>query len=150
MSKSTFTIGVFAAILDEKNRILFCHRTDHDLWNLPGGALEYSETPWDCAIRETKEETGLDIKVKRLAGVYSKPDKNEVVFQFICEIVGGKITLNKEADKIEYFAFNDIPKNTPPKQVERIKDVLVGKGETLVMKIQEGPSSIDLIKSGRL
>jgi ADP-ribose pyrophosphatase YjhB (NUDIX family) len=36
-------IGVFAIIFDDKKRILFCHRTDRDLWNLPGGALEKGE-----------------------------------------------------------------------------------------------------------
>lgn len=52
MPKPTFTIGVFAVIFDEKNRILFCHRTDYDLWNLPGGCMEHGETPWDCILIE--------------------------------------------------------------------------------------------------
>ena len=52
-----FTIGVFAIIFDDKNRILFCHRRDHDLWNLPGGRLEKGEAPWKGVIREVKEET---------------------------------------------------------------------------------------------
>ena len=111
MTKPTFTIGVFAAIFDEKNRILFCHRTDYDLWNLPGDVLEHGETPWDCIIREVKEETGLDAKIERLTGIYSKPNKNEIVFQFVCTVVGGKITLNNEADKIKYFAFRLVRKH---------------------------------------
>lgn len=38
-------IGVFAIIFGDKKRILFCHRTDYDLWNLPGGVLEKDEAP---------------------------------------------------------------------------------------------------------
>ncbi len=45
MNHDTFNIGVFAIIFDRKKRILFCHRTDCDLWNLPGGALEKGEAP---------------------------------------------------------------------------------------------------------
>ena len=140
MSKATFTIGVFAAIFDEENRILFCHRTDYDLWNLPGGALEKSEAPWEGVVREVKEETGLDVEVERLAGIYSKPGKTEIVFQFVCKVIGGKITLNDEADRIKYFAFDYIPDNTPPKQVERIKDILDNPSK-LIMKTHTGKSS---------
>lgn len=149
MNKPTFTIGVFAVIFDKENRILFCHRTDYDLWNLPGGTLEHGETPWDCVIREVKEETGLDTKIERLAGIYSKPDKNEVVFQFVCSVVGGNTILNDEADIIKYFAFEKIPKNTSPKQVERIKDILQNPTK-IITKTQTGKSSIELIKEGLL
>lgn len=149
MPKPTFIIGVFAVIFDKENRILFCHRTDYDLWNLPGGSLEHGETPWDGVIREVKEETGLDVKIDRLAGIYSKPDINEVVFQYICTAVNGKTTTNDEADKIEYFSFDKIPKNTANKHIERIRDVFENPN-SLVLKTQTGKSSIELIKEGLL
>ncbi|MFA6271637.1 MAG: NUDIX hydrolase [Patescibacteria group bacterium] len=144
-----FTIGAFGIIVDEKKRVLLCHRRDYDLWNLPGGKVEANETPWDAVIREIKEETGLDAKITHLAGVYSKPDKNEIVFSFICEITGGEITLTDEADIIEYFSADQIPKNTSPKQVERIKDYFADQFKTHY-KVQTGASSIDLAKAGKL
>jgi 8-oxo-dGTP diphosphatase len=119
-----FTIGVFAIIFDDENRILFCHRRDYDLWNLPGGRLENGEAPWKGVIREVKEETGFDVEVVKMSGVYSKPETNDIVLQFVCRITGGEMTLNDEADKIKYFAFADIPSNTVKKHVPRIKDVL--------------------------
>lgn len=143
-----FKIGVFAIIFDKDRRVLLCHRNDYDLWNLPGGGLESGEVPWEGVLREVKEEVGINVRVVRLQGLYSKPDKNEVVFSFICEHIGGEITLSDEADKISYFAFDDFPKNTSPRQVERIKDAL--DSENLVLKAQTGPSSIDLIKQGKL
>lgn len=149
MSKATFTIGVFAAIFDNKNRILFCHRNDYDLWNLPGGALEKSEAPWEGVVREVKEETGLDVEVERLAGIYSKPRENDIVLQFVCNVIGGEITLNNEADKIKYFAYDDIPAKVAQKQVERLKDIFENPGK-LVMKTQKSKSTLQLIKEGLL
>lgn len=148
--KDVFTIGAFAIILDDEKRVLLCHRPDYDLWNLPGGGLEFGETPWECVVREVKEEVGLEVEVTDLAGVYSKRKKADLVFSFICKTVGGEIKLSDEADKIEYFSFKDIPKNTIPKQVERIKDVLDRQNERPIMKVQTSPSSIDMVKQGKL
>jgi len=107
-----FKIGVFAIITDNQGRVLLCHRRDHDLWNLPGGGVETGESPWDALVREIKEETCLEAKPVHLTGVYSKPDKNEIVLSFACEVTGGSIALNDEVDKIEYFEVGQIPKNT--------------------------------------
>ena len=143
-----FKIGVFGIILDDQRRVLLCHRTDRDLWNLPGGGLEKGETPWQGVIREVKEETGLDVKVEKLSCIYAKPDKEEISFAFICKIAGGKMTLTPESDKIEYFKFIDLPKNLSPKQTERIKDALTG--QKTLMKTQIGPSSKELVERGVL
>lgn len=143
-----FRIGVFAVILDDSNKILMCHRTDRNLWNLPGGGMEKGETPWEGVIREVDEETGLQVEVEKMTGVYAKPDQNEVCFTFLCKIVGGKMTLTNESDKIEYFKLIDLPQNISPKQIERIKDALVQK--EILMKTQKGPSSKKLIEKGIL
>jgi ADP-ribose pyrophosphatase YjhB (NUDIX family) len=119
------------------------------MWNLPGGGLEKGESPWDGTIREVKEETGFDVEIVRLSGVYSKPDKNEIILNFECKIIGGEATLNDEAKDIKWFALDEIPHNTSPKHIERIKDLLEDKQET-IMKVQGGKSSIELIKEGKL
>lgn len=134
-----FTVGVFAIIFDDERRVLLCHRRDFDLWNLPGGGLERGETPGQGVVREVEEETGLLARVEHLAGVYSKPDVNEIVFSFICSVVGGQIALTPEADALEYFRLEAIPANTSPKQVERIRDA-VGWAGTTLLKTQTGPS----------
>ena len=100
-------------------------------------------------VREVKEETGLDVEITKLAGVYNKPEKNEICFSFGCKMINGTITLNDEADRIEYFQICDIPNNTSPKQVERIKDFF-GKQTEIVFKNQAGKSSIQMIKEGLL
>lgn len=141
----TPTIGAFAIITNEKDQVLLVHRNDRDLWNLPGGGLEKGESPWECALCETKEETGLDVEITKLQGIYHKPEKGpvlrsfgiegEIVFSFEAKIVGGEITLNEEARAIEYFDLENIPANTSSRQVERIHDYFNEK-KKLWLKIQ--------------
>ncbi|HEX9074502.1 MAG TPA: NUDIX domain-containing protein [Anaerolineae bacterium] len=119
-----FSIGVFAILFDESGRVLLCHRRDMDVWNLPGGGAASREMPTETAIRETREETGLDVVTVRLVGVYSKSDKDELVFTFHCRPIGGELTTSNETDACQYFAIADIPANTLPKHVERIHDAL--------------------------
>ncbi|MFA6909309.1 MAG: NUDIX domain-containing protein [Patescibacteria group bacterium] len=142
-------IGVFGILCDNKGRVLLCHRRDVDLWNLPGGHLEQNESPWDGVLREIKEETGLDARVERLAGVYYKPLQNEIAFSFVCSIVSGRIAVNKEADRIEYFAEHEFPGNLSPKQVERIHDALTNP-TTVICKTQRSKSSRELLREGKL
>jgi 8-oxo-dGTP diphosphatase len=144
-----FTIGVFAIILNKDDEILICHRRDYDLWNLPGGGLEKNETPEKGVIREVKEETGLNVIVKKITGVYAKKEKKEIVFSFLCEVVDGEITLNEEADKINCFEINSIPKKFSPKQLERLRDYF-NEPNKIHYKLQEGKSSIELIQEGKL
>jgi ADP-ribose pyrophosphatase YjhB (NUDIX family) len=142
-------IGIFAIIFDDKKRILCCHRTDLDLWNLPGGALEKGEAPWEGVKREATEETGLDIEVERLAGIYYTPRQNQIAFSFICSIVGGKLNVNEESDAFKYFVYAEIPENFSPKHRARIKDALENSNK-LIMKVQNGPSVRELIEEGKL
>ena len=144
-----FTIGAFGIITDENDRVLLCHRRDFDLWNLPGGGVESGESPWDALVREIKEETGLKAVPVNLSGVYSKPDKDKVVFSFFCRVTGGAIRLTDEADRIEYFHQDRIPRNTSPKQVERIDDYFSDRTATHY-KVQTGRSVIELISEGKM
>jgi 8-oxo-dGTP pyrophosphatase MutT (NUDIX family) len=46
-----FHIGAFAVILDKERQVLWCHRRDQDLWNLPGGRVRAFEAPWEGLVR---------------------------------------------------------------------------------------------------
>jgi 8-oxo-dGTP diphosphatase len=63
---------------DEFNFILIKRKNDpyKDFWALPGGFVEYGESVEDAAIREAKEETSIDVELKELVNVYSKPDRD--------------------------------------------------------------------------
>jgi len=134
VKQAQFTIGVFGIILNSAGNILLCHRTDIDFWNLPGGGVDTHETPWNAVLREIKEETGLEAKVNRLLGVYSKPDVNDLVFLFLCEPIGGKLTLSEESDQLEYFSIDKLPTNLIPNHLERIQDFI--QASELILKEQ--------------
>lgn len=148
-NKAKFTIGAFGIIFDERKRVLLVHRRDYDLWNLPGGTAEDFESPSNTVRREVKEETGLEVEVSKLLGVYNKIDRNDIGFSFLCKVIDGEITLNDEADRIEYFEIDKIPPNTVPKQVERIKDAFLNQSE-VIFKTQTSKPSIELVKEGKL
>lgn len=113
--------GAFSIITNANNEVLLCKRRDKDLWNLPGGRVEASESPWDAAIREAREEIGVDIAIDKLIGVYFKRGAKEVVFQFLARIKNGVPAESDEAAEIRYFPVTDLPQNTAPRQKERIR-----------------------------
>jgi ADP-ribose pyrophosphatase YjhB (NUDIX family) len=121
---STHTIGAFAIIFDDSSRVLLCHRTDQDLWNLPGGGVEAHESPWDAVIREVMEEVGLVVRVERLLGIYAAPMRSSVVLNFLCVPVGGTIRLSDESDAIQWFSLADLPSNTLPRHRDRVSDAI--------------------------
>ncbi len=140
-----FVIGAFVVIFDEKNRVLLSRRRNLDLWNLPGGGVEKGELPTEAAVRETKEETGLKIKILDLVGVYGKPHRDEFAFVFLGKVTGGKLKKSKEADKHRYFSLKKIPKNTIPKHVERIHDAARNLDKPIFNQ-QRGISGRELVK----
>ena len=60
--------GVRVVILDKENRILMVkqHHDEKDIWMVPGGGIEEGESSMAAAVREMKEETGLDVEIDRL------------------------------------------------------------------------------------
>lgn len=143
-SEHMFRVGAFAIIFDAERKVLLCHRRDIDIWNLPGGEVESRELPTEAVVRETREETGLEVKVDRLVGVYGKPDKDELVFAFLCSVMGGEITESEEADDCRYFDLERLPVNTSPKQAERIVDAL--DSSRPIFRRQTAKSTEELLK----
>ena len=64
--------GVNVAVLDA-GRVLMTQRSDLPVWCLPGGFVDDGESVATAAVREVREETGLDVALTRLVGVYSRP-----------------------------------------------------------------------------
>src|SRR5437667_2373000 len=114
-----FRIGVYALVFDGEH-VLLAHRRDIDWWNLPGGGMEEGETVDEAMVREVREETGLEVKVEQLVGVYSKPQKQEVVLTFRCAVTGGVLSETEESCECRYFLPSSLPAKTLPKHRQRI------------------------------
>lgn len=127
-------VGAFVVLQDEGQKVLWVKRTDYDVWNLPGGRSHGLEPPWETAIRETKEETGLDVDLTGLTGVYSKPAENSLLLTFTAKVAGGKLRTNDEAADFAYFAAGEEPPNTLPRHIERAADALSYQRETIFRK----------------
>ena len=94
MAKIT-RIGGYAVIQNEGS-ILLCQLTRSRLWTLPGGGLEFGESPVDAMIREVKEETGFDVEQTALLGVNSfvatrADDMHFVQIIYTANIIGGEM-----------------------------------------------------------
>jgi ADP-ribose pyrophosphatase YjhB (NUDIX family) len=62
-----------AVVADDQGRILLARRRDNTLWTVPGGAMEPGETIAETALREVVEETGVQVEITGLVGIYSNP-----------------------------------------------------------------------------
>ncbi len=109
MGHITPKVGTDAAIFNEKGQILLMDRVDGSGWCLPCGWLEPNETPTQAIVREVKEETGLDVKVNRLVGVFTRfPEMSlsphtMVAVVHWCEVLGGELTLSHEGLDLQYW-----------------------------------------------
>lgn len=135
--------SVVAAVTDDQGRVLLIHKTDNDLWALPGGGHEIGESIADTVVREVKEETGYDVEVTGISGTYTNPrhvmayDDGEVRQQFsICfraRLVGGEPKTSSESRAVEWVepeALAGLPMH--PSMRQRIEHALRGGGEPFI------------------
>lgn len=86
-------------ILTEDGKILIVKQEliEHSHWSFPGGALEFGETIEECLVREMKEETGLDVKVKDLLYIcdrFHQLNRHIIDMTFLVERTGGELQSN--------------------------------------------------------
>lgn len=122
-------------VLDRENRLLLQHRTDNDMWGIPGGALEPGERLEDAAVREVQEEVGLKCGPLELFGIYSGPgmyfrcpngdEVHNVNVVYLCRDFSGTIRVDPaEGKDARFFAVEDIPEAITPPIRPVIEDVL--------------------------
>ncbi|MFP5111758.1 NUDIX hydrolase [Bacillaceae bacterium C204] len=113
-------VGSTILVINDKNEILFQHRSDTKEWGLPGGAMEIGESLEQTAARELFEETGLKAKgfkfVDLLSGkdLYYKYPNGDEVYNVICvyiaEGITGELAMNDgESLDLKYFSLNELP-----------------------------------------
>ncbi len=119
-----FRIGVFA-IIELDNQFLLARRRDIGWWNLPGGGVEPGETVDDAVRREVREEVGIEFEIYYLVGVYSKPQKNEVVLTFWGHPCKGEIVTTDESSEVGWFKADRLPTPFLPKHRQRLLDAII-------------------------
>ena len=129
------------AVLIEDGKILLHRRADNGTWALPGGRMEVGESAEECAVRETQEETGIEVRVKRLVGVYSDPGSYSImrypdgalihflIVLYEVERTGGDIAVSHESTAVQFFPVTALPEPLAPSARIRIKDALARRAE---------------------
>ncbi|MBC8184435.1 NUDIX hydrolase [candidate division KSB1 bacterium] len=101
-------------------------------WTLPAGFMEYDETSEETAIRETKEETNLDIEVKNLFAVLPGFDDSRVHVVLIIyngEILGGDLKPGDDASDVRFFSLDDLPGNIAFSAHREVLEMLLEKAD---------------------
>ncbi len=107
-------LTVDAVVLEGDSIVLIKRRNPpfQGLWALPGGFVEYGESVEEAVKREVKEETGLEVEVGRLVGVYSDPGRDPrghtVSVCFLCKPVGGFLRAGTDSAEARKFRLSEI------------------------------------------
>lgn len=131
--KARFRVGAFA-IIERDGHYLLARRRDIGWWNLAGGGMEYGETVEEALRREVREEVGVDVEIERVVGIYSKPQKSEVVMTFLAHLADSGATpgTSDEVSEVAWFAPDDLPDKLLPKHRQRLEDALLDATHTLL------------------
>lgn len=130
----TPNVSVRIMVFNEKNQLLMVQEKSDQGYAVPGGWCDVFESPKQNAIKEVKQETGLDVEIVRLCAIMqrelykSKPTMiSEYVMYFLAEIKGGDLQFNHELMDIGFFDYDALPVlslKTSKRELEIAMDVI--------------------------
>jgi ADP-ribose pyrophosphatase YjhB (NUDIX family) len=130
--------SVNVVVVNDLDEILFIRRSDNDNWAIPGGAVDLGESVPDAAVRETKEETGIDCEIDGVVGIYSDPKhiilytsngeaRQEFSIVFTAHPTGGELRTSNESSEVEWIERENIAALTmDPSMRKRVERYLSG------------------------
>lgn len=140
---SFLRLGASCVVINEQNRVLLSQRADLKTWSIPGGRLDRGETLADCAIRETREETGIEAEIIRPVGLYFRPGWYRMNVVFLARKTGGTL-LGETHETLDnrFFPMHDLP--AQPHTLRRIRHAL--NGETVLRETPYERSELRRLK----
>lgn len=127
---NSLVVAASAVVTDEHGRVLLQRRRDNGLWALPGGGMDMDDSLPGTAVREVREETGLDVEITGLVGTYTDPKHiiaytdGEVRRQFnICftaRITGGELAISEESTELRFIPREEL-ENLPMHHTQRLR-----------------------------
>lgn len=106
MSVPKHIVSAAAIVLNDKGELLLIKGPRRG-WEMPGGQVEEGESLTDATIRETKEESGIDIEVVKFCGVYQNVSRSICNTLFLGKPVGGELTTSNESLAVGYFPLEE-------------------------------------------
>lgn len=131
--------GVGVIVVDARGRVLLEKRRDCGRWGLPGGRIEPGEDVETAARREVREETGLEVRVTALQGVYSELPERLVTFPgeghpvqlvdiiLIANVLSGKPRPSEESEALTFFWPHSLPNDLVPPAVVPLRHFVRGE-----------------------
>jgi len=95
-------VSAAAVVLNDQNEILLIRGPKRG-WEMPGGQVEEGESLKDAAIRETKEESGIDIEIIKFCGIFQNVTGSIVNTLFLGKVVGGEPKTSPESLDVGFF-----------------------------------------------
>jgi ADP-ribose pyrophosphatase YjhB (NUDIX family) len=106
-------LAVDGLVRDAEGRVLLIRRKNPpEGWAIPGGFVDVDEDPKDACVREVREETGVEVEVESLAGVYGRPGRDPrghtVSIVYRCRLVRGTASGSDDAAEARWFSPSEI------------------------------------------
>jgi 8-oxo-dGTP diphosphatase len=105
-------LAVGTIIRDGRNRVVLVRRAiepGYGKWVFPGGYVDRGEEVRAAAVREAREETGLDVQLDELIDIYSYPGRIPVIIVYAATMVGGCLACDDEGIEARFFEPHEIP-----------------------------------------
>ena len=121
---ATPKVDVRGAVIEGGRILLVREIADSGRWTIPGGWADVNQSPSECVIRELREESGIEVRVRKLAAVYDRtrqghPPHPFHVYRlfFICDVVGGAPKTGVETSEVGFFGENEIPEDLSAERI---------------------------------
>ena len=137
--------SVNVVVVNDAGEILMIRRTDNDNWAVPGGAIELGESVAQAAVRETREESGIEFEITGIVGIYSDPkhvllytSNGEVRQEFSIVLtarpLSGQPTPSSESSEVRWVPVSDVSEYTMDQSMRiRINDYLSHKKTPVII-----------------
>jgi ADP-ribose pyrophosphatase YjhB (NUDIX family) len=137
--------SVNVVVANSAGEILLIRRSDNDNWALPGGAIDLGESARQAAVRETKEETGIDCEITGLVGIYTDPKhiilytsngeaRQEFSIVMTARPLAGEPTPSDESKEVHWVSTSDALGLTMDRAMHRrINDYLRGDSRPVII-----------------
>ena len=123
------------AILNDRQELLMLHRKDNKKWTMPGGTMEFGESMTECALREVKEESGLQINILDIIGTYTDPNirvaysdgeiRQEFSILYFGKAIDYDVSIDDESSQYQWVSLeNALKLPLAESQRRRISDVI--------------------------
>ena len=137
--------SVNVVVVNDAGEMLMIRRTDNDNWAVPGGAIDLGESVGQAAVRETREESGIECEITGIVGIYSDPKhvvlytsngeaRQEFSIVLTARPLSGQPTPSSETSEVRWVPVSEVGEYTMDRSMRiRIEDYLEHKESPVVI-----------------